>query len=298
MLLLLDSLLQEIQDLKRRKMTSIPDNLPSNSFVARQTEGTSRRRMYSWSRPSRQPGRKSRMQSETTIAGQATLAFARDGSWFQGKVISPEKDAYTVSGRRIGDGRGISFTSSSNNSISSPSSTSPIASSIMRDSSYLMSKKSIVDSPTCSPSLLSRKGMIDSCCSSSRGDSPTIARSPSEVDSLDSELIARTLASIDNEEGEVGYEMSIMDYETGMNHSPQGVRGKVDSSGCNLQGDSLSFSSRSQSKGVLADKVILGHLGPGLVTQDLVVFQGPFSFKYSDPVCYPRNSSNAGQWCL
>ena len=29
-----------------------------------------RRRMYSWSRPSRQPGRKSRMQSETTIAGQ------------------------------------------------------------------------------------------------------------------------------------------------------------------------------------------------------------------------------------
>ena len=79
----------------------------------------------------------------------------------------------------------------------------------------------------------------------------------------------------------------------------QGVRGKVESSGCNLQGDSLSFSSRSQSKvsrfamvngaivprspsppqflflwqGVLADKVILGNLGPGLITQDLVVFQ-------------------------
>merc|ERR1719239_323629 len=218
MLLLLDSLLQEIQDLKRRKMTSIPDNLPSNSFVARQTGGTSRRRMYSWSRPSRQPGRKSRMQSETTIAGQATLAFSRDGSWFQGNVISPEKDAYTVSGRRIGDGRGISFTSSSNNSISSPNSTSPIDNSIMMDSSSLMSKKSIMDSPTCSPSLLSRKGMIDSCCSLSREDSPTIARSPSEVDSLDSDLIARTLASIDNEEEEVGYEMSIMDYETGMNH--------------------------------------------------------------------------------
>merc|ERR1719239_1434691 len=171
MLLLLDSLLQEIQDFKRRKMTSIPDNLPSNSFVARQTEGTSRRRMYSWSRPSRQPGRKSRMQSETTIAGQATLAFSRDGSWFHGNVISPEKDAYTVSGRRIGDGRGISFTSSSNNSISSPNSISPIASSIMMDSSSLMSKR----------------GMMDSPCSSSREDSPTIARSPSEVDSLDSD---------------------------------------------------------------------------------------------------------------
>merc|ERR1719331_3093420 len=138
------------------------------------------------------------------------------------------------------------------------------------DSSPLMSKKGMVDSPTCSPSLLSRKGMMDSCCSSSREDSPPIARSPSEVDSLDSDLIARTLASIDNEEeevgyemsimdyetgmnhspqgvrGKVGYEMSIMDYETGMNHSPQGVRGKVESSGCNLQGDSLSFSSRSQ----------------------------------------------------
>ena len=30
-----------------------------------------------------------------------------------------------------------------------------------------------------------------------------VPRSPSEVDSLDSELVARTLASIDNEEGEV-----------------------------------------------------------------------------------------------
>jgi len=278
-------------------MTSIPDNLPSNTFnVGHTEEAGNRRRMYSWSRPSRQPGRKSRMQSETTIAGQATLAFARDGSWFQGNVISPEKDAYTVSGRRIGNGQGISFPSSSHNSISSPNSSPPILTSMMMDSSPLMSKKGMVDSPSCSP--LPRKGMIDSCCSSSREESPTIARSPSEVDSLDSELVARTLASIDNEEGEVGYEMAIMDYETGMNHSPQGVRGKVESSGCNLQGDSLSFSSRSQSKGVLADKVILGNLGPGLITQDLVVFQGPFSFKYSDPVCYPRNSSNAGQWCL
>ena len=133
------------------------------------------------------------------------------------------------------------------------------------------------------------------------------------------------------------------------------MRGKVDDSGCYLQGDSLSFSSKSQSKvlifililllsllltpkffaqGVLADKVILRHLGPGLITQDLVVyqvnqsfldahhvthvnnflesgymllkgtisylllFQGQFSFKYSDPVCYPSNSSTAGQWCL
>jgi len=167
------------------------------------------------------------MQSETTIAGQATLAFARDKSWFQGNVISPEKDAYTVSGRRIGNGREISFTSSSN---SSPSSSSPIAIGMTMDSSSLMSKKSMADSsmkgmadsPSHSPSVLPRrKGMIDSCCSSSREDSPTIARSPSEVDSLDSELIERTLASIDNEEEEVGYEMAIMDYETGMNHSPQ-----------------------------------------------------------------------------
>merc|ERR1719347_1649985 len=181
-------------------MTSLSDNVPSNSFNVRttcQTEDAGRRRMYSWSRASRQPGRKSQHQSETTIAGQATLAFARDGSWFQGNVISPEKDAYTVSGRRIGNGRGISFTSSSHNSISSPSSSPP-----MLDSSPLMSKKGMVDST----SLLTRKGMMDSCCSSSREDSPPIARSPSEVDSLDSELVARTLASIESEEGEVGYE--------------------------------------------------------------------------------------------
>merc|ERR1719391_1666389 len=173
---------------------------------------------------------------------------------------------------------------------------------MMMNSSSLVSKEGIVDSSvkglTESPSCLPREGMLDSFCSSSREESPIIARSPSEVDSLDSELIARTLDSIDNEEEEVVYEMAIMDYETGMNHSPQGVRGRVDSSGCNLQADSLSFSSKSQSKGVLADKVILGRLGPSLVTQDLVVFQGPFSFKYSDPVCYPSNSSSAGQWCL
>ena len=73
-----------------------------------------------------------------------------------------------------------------------------------------------------------------------------VARSPSEADSLDSELVARTLASIDNEEGEVFtnifihiqqtaltidhhdddyykvvYEMAIMDYETGIKHTPE-----------------------------------------------------------------------------
>ena len=40
---------------------------------------TIRRRLYSWSRPSRQPGRKSRMQSETTIAGQVFKEL--DGWW-------------------------------------------------------------------------------------------------------------------------------------------------------------------------------------------------------------------------
>jgi len=273
-------------------MTSFQDHVSSNSFTAQQAQDSGRRRLYSWSRPSRQPGRKSRLQSETTIAGQATLAFARDGSWFQGNVISPQKDAYTLSGRRVGNGRAISFTSSPNNSTCSPSSSSPIAASMMNMMGSSMTT-SISDPDSYSSSLSPRRDELYS-----REDSPTIARSPSEADSLDSELVARTLASIDNEEGEVVYEMAIMDYETGIKHTPEGVRGMVDSTGCKLQGESLTFSSSSQSKGVLADKVILGHLGPGLITQDLVVFQGPFSFKYSDPVCYPNNASNAGQWCL
>ena len=39
-----------------------------------------------------------------------------------------------------------------------------------------------------------------------------VARSPSEADSLDSELVARTLASIDNEEGEVFPNINIIIY--------------------------------------------------------------------------------------
>merc|ERR1719382_1662027 len=106
------------------------------------------------------------------------------------------------------------------------------------------SMTSIISDPdSCSSSLSPCIGQLDS-----REDSPTIARSPSEADSLDSELVARTLASIDNEEGEVVYEMAIMDYETGIKHTPEGVRGKVDSTGCKLQGESLTFSSTSQSK--------------------------------------------------
>lgn len=60
-----------------------------------------RKRMYSWSRPCRQLPRRGREQSRTTIAGQATLAFSRDGGWFQGNILSPDSDAYTIAGRRL-----------------------------------------------------------------------------------------------------------------------------------------------------------------------------------------------------
>jgi len=88
-----------------------------------------------------------------------------------------------------------------------------------------------------------------------------------------------------------------MDYETGINHSVRGVAGCRQGGDCRLTAPDLTFTATSCSKGVLADKVIHGHLGPGLVDHQLTVYQGPLRFTYTDPVCCPHPPA-MGQWCL
>lgn len=235
-----------------------------------------RKRLYSWSRPCRQLPRKGREQSRTTIAGQATLAFSRDGGWFQGNILSPDSDAYTIAGRRR---------------CRSPSSPPPTSSHPPASSPL----------PASSPPL--PLGHLSPSSLSPGSQRSSLRESTSEADSLEGELVARVLASLDleeEEEGEEGrnnYSISIMDYETGINHKVQGSGGFGPEGDCSLEGENLSFQCTSHSKGVRANKVIQKALGPGLLDQDMLVFQGPLSFSYPDTLCYPSSIREA-QWCL
>ena len=58
-----------------------------------------RRRLYSWSRPSKSLPRQCKYDSEMRISGAATLAFSPDLRWFQGNIIGEAEEAYTITGR-------------------------------------------------------------------------------------------------------------------------------------------------------------------------------------------------------
>jgi len=134
--------------------------------------------------------------------------------------------------------------------------------------------------------------------SASRELSPNLGTSFSEVDSLDSELVAAALASLElEEEGEEVYHLAIMDYETGINHRLEGATIQISATSCRLSADGLSFESKSCSKGSRADMVIHRNLGPTLIDKDLLVYQGDFSYTYLDHPCYPT-SLVSGHWCM
>lgn len=248
-----------------------------NSFTPQRNivQGNLRKRLYSWTRPSKQMPRKKQEYSETIIAGEATLAFSRDGTWFQGNIISPDNDAYTVTARKREPVKGKD----------DPSPQTLVC--------YLRPSD---------PQTLGCSYSSDSFISStgSRELSPALEQSPSEASSLDFDLVAQALASFQLEEeceGTDYYDLAIMDYETGINHRVRDVGARISGADCQLTGDSLKFESHTCSKGVLADKVIQGSLGPTLIEKDLVVYQGGFSYTYSDSVCYPA-SLTTGHWCM
>ena len=62
-----------------------------------------RKRLYSWSRPSKHLPRPGRHDSEMEISGMATIAFSQDLSWFQGNIVNPQSDTFTIRGRLINE---------------------------------------------------------------------------------------------------------------------------------------------------------------------------------------------------
>jgi len=231
-----------------------------------------RSRLHSWSRPSRKmsleaPESDRKWQSDCRIEGQATLAFSPSGSWFQGNVISPTEDAYTVTGRR----RSLAH--------------------FNKDASR---KTSFQTNSSESTVFESQEGSFP-YSNSLEGD---LSRKSSFCDSLDSELVRVALETFQfEEECEAYYDITIVDFETGMEHNVQGVSFEILSKKCSLSGDSLAFSSSSCSRGSKADMVLTKFMGPKLSDQNLLVFQGPFTYVYNDLTCYPT-SAKTSNWCL
>ena len=62
-----------------------------------------RKRLYSWSRPSKHLPRPGRHDSEMEISGMATIAFSQDLSWFQGNIVNPQSDTFIIRGRLINE---------------------------------------------------------------------------------------------------------------------------------------------------------------------------------------------------
>jgi len=235
--------------------------------------GQERKRLYSWSRPSLHRPRKSQDKSEVTIKGKSTLAFTPDGKWFQGNIISNTEDAYTISGRKC--------------------STSCRLDSVSELLEPLGTEHLTPDSPATTAS--------SPMSSSYTNNSETCSVSPSEIDSLDSELVRAAIERFDLEDDdcEVLYDISILDYETGMNHGVKGVTGNVSGDCCSLVGESLSFRSESVHKGAMAEMVIQKNLGQALQHRNMIVYQGELEFTYHDLACFPvYQEDGSGQWCL
>ena len=61
-----------------------------------------RKRLYSWTRPSKHLSRQVKYDSEMKISGAATLAFSPDLKWFQGNIVnSDNSEVYTITGKLI-----------------------------------------------------------------------------------------------------------------------------------------------------------------------------------------------------
>jgi len=125
--------------------------------------------------------------------------------------------------------------------------------------------------------------------------------SPSDKDSIDAELVRVAIENflLEEEEYDASYDISIYDYETGVNHSIKNVSSQVFSKECRLTSDQVNFTSSSVSRGTKADMVIQENLGQALTGQNLIVFQGQLEFSYNDLVCFPiAQGEERGQWCL
>jgi len=252
-------------------------NSSVNAFGSNEIKvGSDRRRLYSWSRPSKnlprheRPGRHG---SEMEICGMATLAFSKDLSWFQGNIVNDQSDTYTI--------RGSLLHEAANNDDDSLEKESEEKFCLCQADSL------VIDSSSPNNSLIS---------------DDSILTPPSDNDSFDSELVRSSIQNLSLED-ELVYRVTIGDYETGLTHTLQSVTCTISSDTCNMRSESedMEFKSSSCSKGYKADKVILSRMGQDLTGNNMRVFQGTFRYTYDDMVCYPVDSNfsqSHGQWCL
>jgi len=243
-----------------------------------------RKRKFSWSRPIRSLPRPQSGYEEcqSKIEGETTLVMSSNGEWFQGNILSTCGDSYTISGKR----RSLAV-----RNHSSISTSMEIRNTLINDDDKNRATESLT------PSNDSGVGSYNSQCSESQFSEQEEAQS--EADSIDSELVRIALENIDldEDECEASYDVTIFDFETGMNHSVQGVEGTISSEQCCLTGGNFTFQSSTCSRGARADVIISNHMGPGLIDRNLLAFQGDLSFTYNDLICYPTTVSDS-QWCL
>jgi len=233
-----------------------------------------RKRLYSWSRPTREMrsrGKQSSLlHSEIEIRGEATIALHPSGDWFQGNIISALEDAYTIHGRR--NHADIEY-KEERLAVVPEDAVEDLVGSL--HNSLEISGASFESSTSCSPT--SHDDEVSTC------------------GSLDSAVVLATMERLGLEMDT--FTVHITDYETGIEHTLKDVSITMEDEDLRMFNDSLTFNSSDVVKGNKADVVITTKIGPNLVEKGLLVFRGDLRMTYRDEPCFPV-SLDASQWCL
>jgi len=261
------------------------DNVAVNNKKQSSNNNKDRKRLYSWSRPTREMRRAGNnsgmMHAEHIISGSATIVFPPSLNWFQGNIINSAGDAYTIHGKQRRD--------SQNSNDDAPSTRLPTLAELPEDNN----KSSLSTQSNHS----SENGEILRI-NYSGNSSTSLDEECSVCDSLDSALVERAMARLSLELGsEFVYNVTITDYETGLEHEVKEVSCSIDKEKLKLEHNQLQFTSETALKGAKADTVIATKIGPGLVEKGLTVYSGKLRMTYQDAPCYPV-ALEASQWCL
>jgi hypothetical protein len=243
------------------------------------SQKSERKRLYSWSRPTREMRKAGNhsglMHAEHEISGEATIVFPQSLQWFQGNIINKAGDAYTIHGKQRRDSQNSN-----------------------EDGCRLPTVSEVPEENGMKTPIPIREDDEVSRMNDLRTSSSSLDEESSVCDSLDSTLVELAMARLSLELGsEFIYNVTITDYETGLEHEVKEVLCSIDKESLKLEHDQLQFTSETALKGVKADTVIASKIGPGLVEKGLTVYSGDLRMTYQDAPCYPV-ALEASQWCL
>eukprot|EP00088_Acartia_fossae_P009304 TRINITY_DN14497_c0_g1_i2.p1 TRINITY_DN14497_c0_g1~~TRINITY_DN14497_c0_g1_i2.p1 ORF type:complete len:309 (-),score=76.97 TRINITY_DN14497_c0_g1_i2:670-1596(-) len=276
-------------DVPSSKLNSNHKLLSKNAANVKNSE---RKRLYSWSRPTREMRRAGAnsglMKAEHVISGGATIVFPPSLIWFQGNIINKSGDAYTIHGKQRRDSQNSTEEGGNNTRL-----------------------LTVLPEEELSSQQQNQERRGGSCCQEDEevsritGFSAQQAHSSSSLDeessvcdSLDSALVESAMARLSLELGsEFLFNVTVTDYETGLEHEIKEVQCSIDRENLRLEHDQLQFTSVTALKGMKADTVIASKIGPGLVEKGLTVYSGNLRMTYHDEPCYPV-ALEASQWCL